>query len=337
MTARKKTCYVSIPFGTKPRRDGSGVIDFNAVYAEAIKPAVEAAGLACYRGDEPQLGGIIHRTISRLVADSDVMVADITTNNPNVLYEIGLRHALRRRVTVVIGAEWETIPYHLRELSRTAYPLAGETPTPDERQRTIAGLSKVLKARVKLTDTDSPVHDAGLLGRGASLTELITLPPQHLRYEAKLQEFRRDADFDRSVFIMTKFPEGSGPKDAALKRVIATVTSSIKASGFIPRIATDRTYFEDIWSNVELFLLGCRYGVAIVEGRYRPELNPNVAMEWGWMRGLGKEVLFLVEARAHKYLRADWAGLHRREFSWNEPGKTIPPHVRDWLNTRVMG
>jgi nucleoside 2-deoxyribosyltransferase len=91
-------------------------------------------------------------------------------------------------------------------------------------------------------------------------------------------------------------------------------------------------YFDDVWSNVELYLLGCRYGVAIVEGRYKPELNPNVAMEWGWMRGLGKDVLFLVEKRAHKYVRADWSGLIRQEFSWNAPRQTCstsPSGTRD--------
>ena len=66
-------------------------------------------------------------------------------------------------------------------------------------------------------------------------------------------------------------------------------------------------YFDDVWSNVELYLLGCRYGIAIVEDRFKPELNPNVAMEWGWMRGLGKDVLFLVEKQAHKFVSADWS------------------------------
>jgi hypothetical protein len=58
-------------------------------------------------------------------------------------------------------------------------------------------------------------------------------------------------------------------------------------------------------------------------------------MEWGWMRGLGKDVLFLVEKKAHKYIRADWSGLIRREFSWREPHETIPRHVRAWLESRV--
>ena len=53
------------------------------------------------------------------------------------------------------------------------------------------------------------------------------------------------------------------------------------------------------------------------------------------MRGLGKDVLFLVEKKAHKYIRADWSGLIRREFSWREPRETIPRHVRAWLESRM--
>jgi hypothetical protein len=104
----RKTCYVCLPFGRKDavRRPQPGAIDFDALYQYGIKPVVEAAGYACYRGDEPELGGIIQRSMIRLVADSDVMIADITTHSPNVLYQIGLRHALRRRTTILIGAQW---------------------------------------------------------------------------------------------------------------------------------------------------------------------------------------------------------------------------------------
>jgi hypothetical protein len=333
----RKTCYVCVPYGRKRplHRPGNVEIDFDALYYETIKPAVERAGYVAYRGDEPELGGIIQRTMIRLVADSDVMIADMTNWSPNVLYQIGLRHALRRRTTILIGAEWERIPYDLSHFARIPYQLAGERPTADEQRILAAAIAVTLDRRVRSNVTDSLVHDGHVLASGASFAEFLALPPQHVRYETKLGQFRREASFEKSVFIMTKFPEGEAAKAAELRRVIKTVKDSIKAAGFVPRIASERMYFDDVWSNVELYLLGCRYGVAIVEGHYLPELNPNVAMEWGWMRGLGKDVLFLVEKKAHKYIRADWSGLIRREFSWREPHETIPRHVRAWLESRV--
>ena len=51
-------------------------------------------------------------------------------------------------------------------------------------------------------------------------------------------------------------------------------------------------------------------GIAIVEDKYLPELNPNVAMEWGWMRGMGRNVLYLVE-KDFKKQRAEFQDLLR--------------------------
>ena len=57
---QKPLCFVLMPFGKKPGAAGA-VIDFDAVYGELIKPAVEAAGLVPLRADEEQAGGIIHK------------------------------------------------------------------------------------------------------------------------------------------------------------------------------------------------------------------------------------------------------------------------------------
>jgi hypothetical protein len=83
----RRTCYVCVPYGRKSplRRPGNADIDLDALYYDTIKPAVERAAYVAYRGDEPELGGIIQRTMIRLVADSDVMIADMTCWSPNVL------------------------------------------------------------------------------------------------------------------------------------------------------------------------------------------------------------------------------------------------------------
>ena len=85
---------------------------------------------------------------------------------------------------------------------------------------------------------------------------------------------------------MTKFPEGDTAPDLQLKKVIASVEAGALASGYVPRIALEKPPFHpNLWNNVELYLLGSSRGIAILESKDKPELNPNVAMEWGWMRG----------------------------------------------------
>ena len=73
--------------------------------------------------------------------------------------------------------------------------------------------------------------------------------------------------------------------------------------------------------------MGCAMGIAIVEDKYRPEINPNVAMEWGWMRALGRRVLFLME-ETFSHGRADWGGLRSLEFKWEAP----KPRIRKAIN-----
>ena len=167
------------------------------------------------------------------------------------------------------------------------------------------------------------------------LERLLSFPPCHSRHFAKLDTFHSVATFHTSVFIMTKFPEGDSEADAGLTNIINTVSKAIKLSGYYPRIASESDYHQILWDNVELYLLGCGRGIAIVEDKYKPELNPNVAMEWGWMRGMGKDVLFLVED-GFKHHRADWSGLMEHRFAWENPEEGILPAVSKWLTGKAI-
>jgi hypothetical protein len=167
------------------------------------------------------------------------------------------------------------------------------------------------------------------------LKRLLSFPPCHSRHFSKLGIFHSVATFRDSVFIMTKFPEGESDADAELTKVINTVSQAIKISGFYPRIASGSDYHDILWDNVELYLLGCSRGIAIVEDKYKPELNPNVAMEWGWMRGMGKNVLYLVED-GFKRRRADWSGLLEHRFAWDNPEGGVLPAVSKWLTGKAI-
>jgi hypothetical protein len=129
---------------------------------------------------------------------------------------------------------------------------------------------------------------------------------------------------------MTKYPEGHDPVDGELNKVIELVVGGIRDCGYYPRLASDHRYHPILWDNVEMYLLGCSKGVAIVEDRYKPELNPNVAIEWGCMRGMGKEVLFLME-KEFRHNRADWEGFIRDDFRWDDPETDIKPSITKWL------
>ena len=169
-----------------------------------------------------------------------------------------------------------------------------------------------------------------------TLDELVRYPPFHDRHFSKLDQFHANAGavagkpFEKSVFIMTKFPDGNNPLDGKLQAVIDATRTAVSAAGHVPRVASDAVFHPLLWDNVELYLLGSCRGIAILESRYRPELNPNVAMEWGWMRGMGRRILPLVE-KDFAYIRADWGGLIESRFSWDDPVPGITAAVQAFL------
>jgi hypothetical protein len=162
---------------------------------------------------------------------------------------------------------------------------------------------------------------------------LIKFPPRHIRHIGMLKEFWKDGSYDQSVFIMTKFPNENGDKtkNEELERVLNAITAAVKACDFTPRVARfPNNYHQNLWDNVELHMLGSSKGVAVVQDKYVDELNPNVMMEWGWMRGMGKRVFFLLE-RDFKNFRADLGGLLSERFSWDAPEPDITRGVRGFL------
>ena len=75
------------------------------MYQELIKPAIEDAELEPLRADEEMTGGIIHKPMFERLLLCEYAVADLTTANANVFYELGIRHAVRDWSTVMIFAE----------------------------------------------------------------------------------------------------------------------------------------------------------------------------------------------------------------------------------------
>lgn len=151
--ARPPLCFVLMPFGQKPDGQG-GTIDFDAVYAELIRPAVVAAGLDPIRADEEVAGGIIHKPMFERLILCPFAVADLTSANANVFYELGVRHAIRPQTTVLVMSTTTRLPFDVTHLRAVPYPL---TPggTPD---RVAAGREAITARLVEARQSvDSPL------------------------------------------------------------------------------------------------------------------------------------------------------------------------------------
>ena len=110
-----------MPFGRKQSSDGHW-IDFNSIYQELIRPALREAGFEPFRADEETVSGDILTDMFQELLLADLVVADLSVDNANVFYELGVRHAMRKRGLIHIqsGRSYmpfdvfnvRTIPYH---------------------------------------------------------------------------------------------------------------------------------------------------------------------------------------------------------------------------------
>ncbi|HKP71542.1 MAG TPA: TRAFs-binding domain-containing protein, partial [Pyrinomonadaceae bacterium] len=151
-----------MPFGKKPDAGGA-TIDFDAVYRELIAPAIDEAGLEPLRADHEMTGGIIHKPMFERLILCEYAVADLTTANANVFYELGLRHAVRPASTVLIFGEGSRLPFDVALLRALPYKLnaAGAPENTAEDKRNL--VSRLVEARNSANDdpkalVDSPIY-----------------------------------------------------------------------------------------------------------------------------------------------------------------------------------
>ncbi|HEV7266137.1 MAG TPA: tetratricopeptide repeat-containing protein [Falsiroseomonas sp.] len=144
--------FVIRPFGTK--RDASGKeIDFEAVHGALIGPALEEAALAGSSTGEIIEAGNIREDMFGLIIEADIVVCDVTIHNANVFYELGIRHALRRKRSVLIrgGPVADPPPFDILTDRYMPYEVDAPAKAKDE-------LVRVLRATLRSDrETDSPV------------------------------------------------------------------------------------------------------------------------------------------------------------------------------------
>lgn len=92
------TCFVIMPISdVHGYREGH----FREVYDQLIKPAVESAGYSCDRADSTNSAHMIRVDIVNRVVNADLCICDLSTNNPNVLFEYGIRQAFDKPTILI--------------------------------------------------------------------------------------------------------------------------------------------------------------------------------------------------------------------------------------------
>jgi hypothetical protein len=98
--ATSRLCFVMMPFGGR----------FDEIYRNLVIPAVVRQGLSALRADEMAGPGFIVEQIRAAIQQARLCIADVTGNNANVLYEIGLAHAMNKPL-ILLAERGSKLPF----------------------------------------------------------------------------------------------------------------------------------------------------------------------------------------------------------------------------------
>ncbi|GMA14039.1 hypothetical protein E5F05_18650 [Deinococcus metallilatus] len=124
MTTAPKTCFIIMAIGEQVHA-GSIVTsaDLRSRYDNLIKEAILKAypGIDVIRADDVAVPGSISSDIVERIMSSDFVIADVTYPNPNVFYELGLRHASRIGTIIIRDRSGPMVPFDISHLRFIEY------------------------------------------------------------------------------------------------------------------------------------------------------------------------------------------------------------------------
>ncbi len=107
----RKMIFAAMPFSS----------DYDDTYFIAMSHAAEQVGADCKRVDLKEFSGDIVAEIKRLIAQSVAVIVDLSEAKPNVLYEAGYAHALRKPVVHICSTPLSELPFDVRNWNTIAY------------------------------------------------------------------------------------------------------------------------------------------------------------------------------------------------------------------------
>lgn len=150
-----------IGFGMKTDLATGQTFDLDKTFTDLIKPAFDRADINCFRAIDINRTGSIDKIMYRWIYEADMVVADLSTLNANVFYELGVRHTLKPKTTIIISEQelLSRLPFDLSHTIVHKYEHLGEKIADDEKERFVQHLSEMaVSLRDKPEESDSPVY-----------------------------------------------------------------------------------------------------------------------------------------------------------------------------------
>ena len=187
--------------------------DFDKVEKELIKPAMAACGLSGgTTGEVFAAGNIMEDMFSELLL-ADIVIADITIHNANVFYELGIRHSLRDKRTILIkGSGFDETPFDIIGYRYTAY-------SKDSPAEALAALITSMKETIDGDRKDSPVFNILPLLKSQDPERFLAIPEDFVK-EVRMAT---DSKFEGRLALLAYETEGFSWKFPALRYIGETL------------------------------------------------------------------------------------------------------------------
>ncbi|MFN3367759.1 MAG: hypothetical protein ACK411_15325, partial [Exiguobacterium mexicanum] len=140
MMADTPTCFIMMPISTpasKLETYGDDQLHFLNILEHLIVPAVERAGFIPIL---PTVEGslVIHAEIIRNLCVADMALADMSILNPNVFFEMGIRTAVNKPLSIIIDDKTEDVPFDTNLIAYKKYDSSASAWKIDEERETVA-------------------------------------------------------------------------------------------------------------------------------------------------------------------------------------------------------
>jgi hypothetical protein len=123
---------------------------YNAIYNTLIKPTVEAEEFRCVRSDDIYRTSAVIEDIWENINKAASVIAEISTNNPNVMYELGICHTVGKNV-MMITQDPNKVPFNFRHLR--FYHYSDNIPGSEELKNNIRSVLQQIRARYRVSTT----------------------------------------------------------------------------------------------------------------------------------------------------------------------------------------
>jgi hypothetical protein len=210
--------FVAMPFGAKPDATRTVTIDFDAIYERAIKPALARFDVDAIRADQERSGGVIHLSMFERLLLAEVAVVDVTIDNANVFYELGVRHTARPGTTIITSGKDGGLPFDIAMLRAIQYRLTDGALSPES----AAAFTEALAVRVGDALARSDVADSPLFQLIPGFPGIALPRDYQSTFRDRADELRRIRERLEAARIL----EG-----AARTEAIATVDRDLGAIG----------------------------------------------------------------------------------------------------------